>query len=158
MGVILPEFIESGCEIKRWKDAIKIKADKRVSSFGVLRTMPYPGFPTDAQAPFMALSTVADGDSIFVETIFENRYRHVGELKRLGANIATEGKVAIVKGVKELTGAEVRCSDLRGGAAVAIAALAANGESRLFDVFHIDRGYEDFEGRINSLGGKIIRE
>jgi len=157
LGAVIPEFIEAGCQIETTDSVIRLRADGRVKAFKNVRTMPYPGFPTDAQAPLMALATVAKGNSMFVETIFENRYRHVGELRRLGASIKVEGKIAVVEGVERLTGAAVRCTDLRGGAALVIAALAANGKSEIYEISHIERGYEDFDKVIGSLGGKIIR-
>lgn len=157
MGAVIPEFIEAGCKLEYNDDTIRLKGDGRLRAFKNVRTMPYPGFPTDALAPLMALATVAKGNSMFVETIFENRYRHVGELRRLGANIKVEGKIAVVEGVERLTGAAVRCTDLRGGAALVLAALAAKGKSEIYEISHIERGYEEFDKVIGSLGGKITR-
>jgi UDP-N-acetylglucosamine 1-carboxyvinyltransferase len=119
--------------------------------------MPYPGFPTDAQAPFMAATTVAEGTSMFVENIFENRYKHVGELLRLGANIKVEGRVAVVEGVERLSGAAVEATDLRGGAALVVAGLAARGETQVTGLRHLDRGYENIEGNLARLGADIQR-
>ncbi len=131
---------------------------KRIHSVGTVRTMPYPGFPTDAQSPFMAVSTLAQGSSIFIENIFESRYKHVGELIRMGADITVDGSVAVVRGVPRLTGARVAAMDLRGGAALAVAALAAEGTTEITGVHYIDRGYERIEENLSSLGAKITRE
>ena len=119
--------------------------------------MPYPGFPTDAQAPVMSLTTLADGTSVFVENIFENRYKHVAELARMGADIKVEGKVAVVSGVRTLYGAGVDATDLRGGAALIVAGLAAEGETVVSRIHHIDRGYEQIETSLRSLGAQVER-
>jgi UDP-N-acetylglucosamine 1-carboxyvinyltransferase len=131
---------------------------KQIYSVGNVRTMPYPGFPTDAQSPFMAASTLAHGSSIFIENIFESRYKHVGELIRMGADITVDGSVAVVRGVDRLTGARVAAMDLRGGAALIVAALAAEGTTEITGVHYIDRGYERIEENFSSLGAKIARE
>ncbi|MBQ3055566.1 MAG: UDP-N-acetylglucosamine 1-carboxyvinyltransferase [Oscillospiraceae bacterium] len=148
---------ESGCNVTVEKDRIFLKATKTLRPCQTVRTMPYPGFPTDAQAPMMAYATQCDGTSIFVENIFDNRYRHVCELIRLGANIKVEGRVAVVEGKNELHGARVSATDLRGGAALVLAALCAEGESRIDEVCHIDRGYESIESNFSKLGAKIVR-
>lgn len=122
-----------------------------------IKTMPYPGFPTDVQAQFMALMTVAEGTSIIRETIFENRFMHVAELRRLGADIVTEGPVATVKGVKELRGAPVMSSDLRASASLVVAGLRAKGETVIERVYHLDRGYEKMELKLQALGADIER-
>ena len=119
--------------------------------------MVYPGFPTDAQAVIMVPLCLAEGTTLFVENIFENRYRHTAELQRMGADIRAEGKVAVVSGVKKLYGTEMEAPDLRGGAALLGAALAADGKSVISKAEYIDRGYEDIEGNIKSLGGNIMR-
>jgi UDP-N-acetylglucosamine 1-carboxyvinyltransferase len=119
--------------------------------------MPYPGFPTDAQAQLMAAACTARGTTVFVENIFENRYRHAAELLRMGAKIRTSGRVAVVEGCEKLRAADVACTDLRGGAALVIAALAAEGTSTIREIHHIDRGYEKIEDRIAGLGGSIRR-
>ena len=111
----------------------------------------------DAQAPFMGLMCVAGGSTVFVETIFENRYKHIAELQRMGANITPEGRVAVVEGVKRLRGAPVQATDLRGGAALMIAALAADGVTEISDIYHIDRGYERPEDALSRLGANIQR-
>jgi len=120
--------------------------------------MPYPGFPTDAQSPLMAVTCLSEGTSVFIENIFENRYKHVFELMRMGARIKVEGRVAVVEGVPLLHSAALQCTDLRGGAAICVAALAAEGISEITDIKHIERGYEDFEWNLSDLGGKITRE
>lgn len=147
-----------GCNIYSFgRDKIYITAHRRLNAPSTIRTMPYPGFPTDAQAILMALSTVSRGTGIFVENIFENRYRHVGELCRMGASIRVEGKVAIVEGTDSLCGADVMSTDLRGGAALVVAALCANGESRIGGLHHIDRGYENIEQNLRQVGADIKR-
>ena len=132
-----------------------MSAPSRLGRIKNVRTMPYPGFPTDAQAPMMAMAAVANGTSIFVENIFESRYKHVGELLRLGANIKVEGRVAVVEGVGRLSGAPVEAADLRGGAALVVAGLAAQGETLVSGVRHIDRGYECLEENLCLLGAQV---
>ena len=134
-----------------------ISVKKRYTAPPTIRTMPYPGFPTDIQAPFTALCATAEGTSVFVETIFENRFRHVPELVRLGALIKTEGRVCVVQGVKQLSGAKVCAAELRGGAALVTAALAAEGTSEIGGLQYIDRGYENLEGALRSVGADIKR-
>lgn len=136
-------------------DTIFLKAPKRLNGGGTIRTMPYPGFPTDAQAPLMALSTLSDSTTVFVENIFENRFRHAGELIRMGANIRTEGKIAVVQGVPSLYGASVQATDLRGGAALIIAGLAAQGKTIISNMCHVQRGYEDIEGNLKAMGAQV---
>lgn len=157
MESVLPVFEQAGCRLWAEPGRIRLKGPHRLSPVKELRTMPYPGFPTDAQAPIMAALTLADGASVFVENIFESRYKHVGELCRMGADIKTEGKVAVVRGVEKLYGASVEATDLRGGAALVIAALAADGTTRIGSVAHIDRGYEAIERAFGTLGGRIQR-
>lgn len=158
LAAVLPIFEEMGCAVFCTADSVALAAPRRLRSVGCIKTMPYPGFPTDAQAPIMAALCVADGSSMFVENIFEARYKHVGELTRLGAQIKTEGRVAVVEGVRRLHSAIVRCTDLRGGAALAVAALAAEGVTELVDIRHIDRGYADFERCLRSLGARVTRQ
>lgn len=134
-----------------------ITGKKRLTAPPTVRTMPYPGFPTDIQAPFTALCSTAEGTSVFVETIFENRFRHVPELVRLGASIKTEGRVCVVQGVKRLSGAKLCAAELRGGAALVVAALAAEGTSEIGGLQYIDRGYENLEGALRSVGADIKR-
>ena len=154
---VIPPLEESGCTFEYMDGRIRIEAPARLGRIKSVRTMPYPGFPTDAQAPFMAATTVAEGTSMFVENIFENRYKHVGELLRLGANIKVEGRVAVVEGVERLSGAAVEATDLRGGAALVVAGLAARGETQVTGLRHLDRGYENIEGNLARLGADIQR-
>jgi UDP-N-acetylglucosamine 1-carboxyvinyltransferase len=119
--------------------------------------LPYPGFPTDMQAQYMALMAIADGSSIITENVFENRFMFADELARMGADVRIEGHHALVKGVKRLSAAPVKCPDLRGGAALVLAALVADGVTDIGDVYHIDRGYEDFVEKLSSLGADIAR-
>ena len=153
---LLSALRQAGCEIEERGDYLRISCDS-LKSARRIRTMPYPGFPTDAQAPFMGLMCVAKGSTVFVETIFENRYKHIAELQRMGANITPEGRVAVVEGVKRLKGAPVQATDLRGGAALMIAALAAEGITEISDIYHIDRGYERPEYVLTQLGANIQR-
>ena len=156
---IIPIFEETGCLINKKSDSeLYIEAPSRLYPNKLIRTMPYPGFPTDSQPLIMAMTSVADGTSVFVENIFENRYKHVGELLRLGADIKIEGKVAIVEGVKRLSGANVKSTDLRGAASLVISALAAEGITTISDIYHIDRGYESIEENLKSLGANIQRK
>lgn len=134
-----------------------ISCKKRLSAPPTIRTMPYPGFPTDIQSLFTALCATAEGTSVFVETIFENRFRHTAELMRLGAQIKVEGRVAIVEGVKSLSGAKLCAAELRGGAALVTAALAAEGTSEISGLCYIDRGYESIESALRSAGADIRR-
>lgn len=123
-----------------------------------IKTLPYPGFPTDMQPQMMALLALTDGVSIITETVFENRFMHVGELVRMGANIKIDGRVAIIEGVKQLTGCDVKATDLRAGAALIVAGLAANGQTEIGDIYHIDRGYTHIEDKFRLLGAEIYRE
>lgn len=135
-----------------------ISGPTRPRSIDIIRTLPYPGFPTDMQSQFISLLSIARGTSIFVETIFENRYKHVEELMRMGANIKLEGRLAVIKGVKELTGATVTARDLRGGAALVLAGLVAEGTTVISGIKHIDRGYENIEDKLSKVGALILRE
>ncbi len=122
-----------------------------------LKTLPYPGLPTDIQSPFMALLTTVKGQSVVRETVFENRFMHVVELNRMGADISTENREAVVPGGKSLHGAKVRATDLRAGAAMVLAGLVASGTTEISDIYHIERGYEDFVGKFKALGADIMR-
>ena len=157
IATVLPVFEESGCILSHGEGALTLQAPERLRRIRLIRTMPYPGFPTDAQAPLMAMACVAEGTSVFVENIFENRYKHAGELIRLGANIKVEGRVAVVEGTPALSGAEVECTDLRGGAALVIAGLAAEGATSLRAIHHLDRGYERIEDALRGVGAAIER-
>ena len=155
---ILAKLREMGCLINCSNSVIELYVDKPLKSLDSLRTLPYPGFPTDMQAPMMALLSTVEGTSILVETVFENRFKHAQELRRMGANISINGNTAIIKGVDKLTGAMVEAKDLRAGAALIIAALAAEGETYVEGVCHIERGYENIEGNLSALGAKIVKK
>lgn len=148
---------EAGCRITADSEGIACACPGRLKAVRPVRTAPYPGFPTDAQAVLMAALLRSRGATVFEENIFENRYRHVDELTRMGADIRVSGRVAVVTGVETLYGAAVRCTDLRGGAALCVAALAAEGESHISEISHIDRGYEDIAGDLRALGADISR-
>lgn len=158
LTAVIPVLKTMGCRIYSYgKGNIYINVRGRLKAPLTIRTMPYPGFPTDAQALLMAAAVTAQGTTLFVENIFESRYRHVSELVRMGADIKVEGKVAIVSGVSELFGAELVATDLRGGAALCAAALAAGGKSVISEIHHIDRGYESIENSLRSVGADIKR-
>lgn len=148
---------EIGCEI--WENGDKIRvigtADRKAVD---IKTLPYPGFPTDMQAQFMSLMSVTEGTSVIIETVFENRFMHVDELKRMGANIKIDGRSAIVQGVSSLTSAPVKATDLRAGAALILAGLVADGKTTIDNIYHIDRGYDGIENKLSKLGAKIYRE
>ncbi len=148
-------FIEAGCDIISNNMSLTIKAPKRLRSTPTVRTAVYPGFPTDAGPLIVAMLSVARGTTIIVENIFENRFRYIDELRRLGANIKVEGKIAIIEGVPSLSAAVCKCTDLRGGAALVIGALAANGITVINDIHHIKRGYENIDQRLLALGADI---
>ncbi|MCL2401438.1 MAG: UDP-N-acetylglucosamine 1-carboxyvinyltransferase [Oscillospiraceae bacterium] len=148
---------EMGCRLKIYEDAIGIDATGKLTAIKPVITRPYPGFPTDAQPPLMAASLKASGTTVFIESIFENRYRHIGELLRMGADIKTEGKVAMVTGVSKLFGVPVESTDLRGGAALCVAALGAEGITDVSGLHHIDRGYDGFEAALAAIGADIVR-
>lgn len=157
LGALLPVLKEAGCDLRcsdRW---ICLSAPPRLHRVKMTRTMPYPGFPTDVQAPLSAMLTVADGTSVIVENIFESRYKHAGELVRFGAKISVEGRTEVIEGVPYLTGVHATAPDLRGGFALMIAGLAAHGETVLGGVEHIDRGYEAPEAVLASLGADVKR-
>ena len=158
MGAMLHVLLDMGVQLRIEKDKIIQKAPKKLESIHIVRTMPYPGFPTDIQSPFMALATVARGTSVFIENIFENRFQHVDELTRMGADIKVEGRSAVVRGVNALQGANVVARELRGGAALVVAALAANGTTTIGGTEFIDRGYENIEKYLLECGAKIRRE
>ena len=149
---------ESGCQIQVGGQEVRLRAPGRLHSVRPVRTMPYPGFPTDAQSPLMATLCLARGTTMFSENIFESRYRHCAELCRMGADIRVEGRVALVTGVDHLTGASVKATDLRGGAAMVVAALAAQGASEITQIDHIDRGYDHIERAFAALGADIKRQ
>jgi len=157
IGAMLNILKDMGTGIYAEKDKVVITPAKQLMSVGTIKTMPYPGFPTDIQSPFMALATACCGASVFVENIFENRFQHIEELKRMGADIKTDGRVAVVMGKTPLTGANVIAKELRGGAALVVAALSAEGETQIENVKFIDRGYDHIEKVLSSLGADIKR-
>lgn len=157
LGPVLSLFSEAGCDLSVSGRDLRITAPKRLHSLKTVRTMPYPGFPTDAQAPVMSMTALSEGTSVFVENIFESRYKHVGELLRLGAHIKVEGKVAVVEGVSRLSGAPVEATDLRGGAAMVVAGLAADGVTEITGLHHLDRGYEHIEETLRAVGAQLER-
>lgn len=144
-------------KIRVYKDSVYIQAKGDILSIPMTETQPYPGFPTDMQAQVLALQTVSKGSALIVENIFETRYKHVPELTKMGANIVVKDKVVLVRGVKRLHGAEVCAYDLRGGAALVLAGLCANGITEVSDVKHIDRGYLNFDENLRMVGARIIR-
>ena len=159
LEAVIDKLIEAGAEIATEPTRIRIRrkhGSKPLKSV-VLRTMPYPGFPTDMQAQLMAPMTIADDTAVITETIFENRMMHVQELKRLGADIEVEGNTAIVKGVRALTGATVMATDLRASACLVIAGLIAEGETVIDRIYHLDRGYERIDEKLSALGARIHR-
>ena len=156
VGTVIQCLRDAGCTVRSAGRTITLLAPKRLGSMPTVRTMPYPGFPTDSQAPLMAAACTAQGSALFIETIFENRFRHAAELQRMGADIRISGRTALVTG-RQLHGARVRSTDLRGGAALVVAALAAQGESRVEALTHIDRGYEHFAEKLIALGASIRR-
>lgn len=153
---LLAKLREAGVNITVGDDYVRVRGRGRVRAVDI-KTMPYPGFPTDMQPQMMALLSLAEGTSIITETIFENRFKHVGELRRMGADIKVEGQSAIIKGVERLSGAYIEASDLRAGASLVLAALAAEDGTVLENVAHIDRGYERLEVKYNALGARMIR-
>lgn len=154
---VLNKLEECGCEIRFTDKIIELKAPKRLKPLEI-KTLPYPGFPTDMQQIFLAMLTKSNGTSVIVENIFENRYKFVSELRKMGAKITLEGKTAIITGSKKLNSVNMVCTDLRGGAALLIAALTAKGKSRIENIDYILRGYEDFDKKLRSLGAKIVME
>ena len=153
---VLDKLREAGAQIEAQDGTLRVRMDNRPRSVSV-RTAPYPDFPTDMQAQFMALDCVADGVGAITETIFENRFMHVLELQRLGANITIDGNTATVRGVDQLAGAPVMATDLRASASLVVAALAAEGETTVDRIYHLDRGYEQMENKLAALGAEIQR-
>ncbi len=147
---------DAGVEITSRDGVVRVKGPKKIGSLNI-KTRPYPGFPTDMQAQFMAMMCVADGASVISENIFENRFMHVSELQRFGADITVAGSTATVKGVKKLSGAPVMATDLRASASLILAGLAAEGTTEITRIYHLDRGYEAIEKKLASLGANIVR-
>lgn len=156
---VIAKLIEMGASVEEIEeeDIIKVSANQKLKPTNI-QTLPYPGFPTDAQAQFMALMTVCDGESKIQETVFENRFMHVEQLNKMGAAIATSGNRATIVGVDKLHGADVKATDLRAGAALVMAGLTASGQTRISDIYHIDRGYSKLVEKFTKLGADIKRE
>lgn len=157
IAALLHKLRENGCKIHIKNDKIVLQSQGRLRSVNLVETMPFPGFPTDLQAQYAALCCTTQGATLIVENLFETRYRYAAELKRMGADVTVRGRTALIKGVDRLHGACVTASDLRGGAALVVAALGAEGQSSVMDISHIDRGYADFEYKLKKLGAKIRR-
>ena len=153
---VIHKLGEAGCEISAEPNAIRLKAPQRLKSVSI-RTEPYPAFPTDMQAQFMAINSVAEGAAVIRETIFENRFMHAVELIRLGADIKIDGNTALVTGVPRLDGATVMATDLRASASLVIAGLVAQGETLIERIYHLDRGYERIEEKLTRLGASVRR-
>ena len=162
LGKVVPAHIETltnklqemGCELTISKNSITLKSPRRLKPVDI-KTLPYPGFPTDMQSIITTTLAVAKGTSIIVENIFENRYKYLGELKKMGAKVTVEGRTAVVKGVRRLGKANVKATDLRGGAALVLAGLNAKGRTKLYNIEYILRGYEHLEQKLTSLGASI---
>ena len=150
------KLLEIGCEVEEFDDAVRVVASRKLHSTNV-KTLPYPGYPTDMQPQIGVTLALAKGTSIVTESIFENRFKYMDELARMGAQVRVEGNTAIISGVEKLSGCRVSAPDLRAGAALVIAGLAAEGETIIDDIIYIQRGYEDFEGKLRSLGAEICK-
>ncbi|MDR0569962.1 MAG: UDP-N-acetylglucosamine 1-carboxyvinyltransferase [Clostridiales Family XIII bacterium] len=155
---IIAKLRECGVEVEEFDDSVLVDAEGKELVATEIKTLPYPGFPTDMQPQFMSLLTTVKGSSAIIETVFERRYRHVGELNRMGARITTEGNLARIPGGTKLVGAKVLATDLRAGAAMALAGMAAKGVTEISEIFHIERGYSDFMGKLGQLGVRIERK
>lgn len=153
---VIAKLNEAGVKIEEDIDGIRVRCNKRPKAIDI-KTLPYPGFPTDMQAQFMAMLTIADGTGLVTETVFENRFMHVDELKRMGACIKVDGRTSIVEGVPSLNGCQVKATDLRAGAAMVLAGLVANGETEVSYIHHIDRGYDNLVEKLCGLGADICR-
>jgi len=156
LDALITKLRAAGMEIKETADGVRATGGQTVKSVDV-KTMPYPGFPTDLQAQMMAMMTVGAGVSVITETIFENRFMHVSELLRMGADIVIQGNSATVRGVAKLRGAKTMATDLRASASLILAGLAAEGTTELSRVYHLDRGYETIEKKFTALGADIRR-
>ncbi|HSW11127.1 MAG TPA: UDP-N-acetylglucosamine 1-carboxyvinyltransferase [Bacillota bacterium] len=154
---VIAKLQEVGAEVTEEGDSLRVRMSRRPRAVNV-KTLPYPGFPTDAQQPMTVLLSVAEGTSIVTESIWESRFKHVDELKRMGTNIRVEGRTAIIEGVAQLTGAPVTASDLRAGAALVVAALAAQGETAISGIELVDRGYENVSEKLRGMGAEVSRE
>jgi UDP-N-acetylglucosamine 1-carboxyvinyltransferase len=156
LDALIMKLKETGLSFDTLSDGVRVTGPARPTAVNI-KTMPYPGFPTDMQAQFMALMSVADGTSIIKETIFENRFMHVAELRRMGADITVEGSISTIKGIPKLKGAPLMATDLRASASLIVAALAAKGETTVHRIYHLDRGYEKMEEKLQKLGADMRR-
>jgi UDP-N-acetylglucosamine 1-carboxyvinyltransferase len=154
---IIAKLKECNVDIDIYPEGIYVDARGKDLVATDIKTLPFPGFPTDIQSPFMAFLTTVKGKSVVRETVFENRFMHVVELNRMGADIQTENREAIVPGGRKLHGAKVRATDLRAGAAMVLAGLVATGTTEISEIYHIERGYEDFVGKFKALGADIMK-
>lgn len=153
---VIDKLEEAGCQLEIQKNQIKIEAPKKLKAVNI-KTMPYPGFPTDMQSIFATSMATAKGTSIIVENIFENRYKYTQELVRMGAKINVEGKTAVIKGTRKLYGANVKATDLRGGASLVMAGIAAKGTTKIENIEYILRGYENFDQKLEKIGVNIVK-
>lgn len=151
---VIHKLEECGCKIENYKDSIYLEAPKKLKCVEI-KTMPYPGFPTDMQSVFASCLTTAKGTSLIVENIFENRYKYVNELRKMGAKITVEGKICVIKGTRRIYGANVEATDLRGGASLILAGLNAKGKTIVNNAKYVLRGYENLDKKLQSLGAKI---
>lgn len=156
MGAVSAKLIEMGVQVEEGIDHLRVSSSSRPRSVNI-KTLPYPGFPTDLQQPMTALLSTADGTSVINENIFEERFNHIYEIRRMGADINIDGHIAVVRGVEKLTGAHVKASDLRAAAALVIAGLMAEGETLISNMKYIDRGYDHLDEKLNSLGAEVLR-
>ena len=157
IAALLHKLRENGCKIHTKNDKIILQSSGKLRAVDLVETMPFPGFPTDLQAQYSALCTTAQGTTLIVENLFETRYKYAAELKRMGADVTVRGRTAVIRGVERLHGARVSAGDLRGGAALVLAALKAEGKSEIINLYHIDRGYADLEYKLKKLGASIKR-
>ncbi|SFE49627.1 UDP-N-acetylglucosamine 1-carboxyvinyltransferase [Thermoanaerobacter thermohydrosulfuricus] len=156
LETIIAKLAEMGVIVEEYDDVIRVRREGPLKHVDI-KTLPYPGFPTDMQQPFAVLLALADGISVITENIYENRFKYLNELKKMGAKVRVEGRTAIIEGVEKLTGAPLYATDLRAGAAMVIAGLAAEGTTEVMEVYHIDRGYEAMEVKLQQLGADIVR-
>ena len=156
MESVSAKLIEIGAKVEEFDDSIRVTGTGKITKANI-KTLPYPGFPTDMQPQIVSLLSVADGTSIVTEGVWDSRFQYVDELERMGANIRVDGKTAVVTGVKNLEGAPVRATDLRGGAGMVIAGLMAAGTTEIYELQHIDRGYEKMEEKFQAIGADMKR-
>ncbi len=156
MKPTIAKLRECGATVEELGNKVRVKGNNEIKAIDI-KTLPYPGFPTDMQSQFMALMSMANGTSLMVETVFENRFMHIDELKRMGANIRADGRSAVIEGVSKLEGAQVKATDLRAGAALILAGLVSEGTTEISDIYHIDRGYSNIEEKFRGLGAIIHR-